>query len=397
MILDSHFPPDPRVENEARSLTDAGHEVHLLCLDYSKRQKVQETLNGIHVHRLRPSKVIYKLSALAYTLPFYHQYFQRKVHAFLTSQRIEAIHIHDMQIARAVFWANQHLQLPTTLDLHENRPEIMKNYGHVASLPGKLLIYPKLWKKYEYRYIQKADHVIVVTHAAKADYIRNIETRAEKFHVVPNTVRPEFYKNYDRHEDIIARYKDQYVLLYLGDTGLRRGLMTALRALPDIISAIPHVKLVIVGKNKQDPILKKFVADQQLENYVDFEGWKDLSYFPSYIIGAQIGICPLHRNPHHDTTFANKLFQYMAFGKPMVVSDCLAQKELIEAYKCGEVFEDRHVTSFVQKVLKLYHDRDHYQTLAQNAAHAIENHLNWNITSKELLNIYQDEGNSSQQ
>ena len=31
MLLEKRFPPDIRVENEAASLLEAGHEVHLLC------------------------------------------------------------------------------------------------------------------------------------------------------------------------------------------------------------------------------------------------------------------------------------------------------------------------------------------------------------------------------
>ena len=34
MILDETFPPDPRVENEAVTLINAGHEVFLFCLTY---------------------------------------------------------------------------------------------------------------------------------------------------------------------------------------------------------------------------------------------------------------------------------------------------------------------------------------------------------------------------
>lgn len=39
MILDKIFPPDPRVENEAISLIENGHEVYLFCLKYNKKEK----------------------------------------------------------------------------------------------------------------------------------------------------------------------------------------------------------------------------------------------------------------------------------------------------------------------------------------------------------------------
>ena len=70
MILDAVFPPDPRVENEAVSLIEAGHEVFLFCLHYGN-QLQSEIVNGIHIKRYVSNKIEYKLSALAYTIPLY--------------------------------------------------------------------------------------------------------------------------------------------------------------------------------------------------------------------------------------------------------------------------------------------------------------------------------------
>mgnify|MGYP000256182108 CR=1 FL=1 len=49
MILDSNFPPDPRVENEAVSLIKAGHEIHVLSFNYGEDWASEEMINGINV------------------------------------------------------------------------------------------------------------------------------------------------------------------------------------------------------------------------------------------------------------------------------------------------------------------------------------------------------------
>ena len=46
MILESGFPPDPRVENEAVSLIEDGHEVFLLCSTFAKSTR-DEIVNKI--------------------------------------------------------------------------------------------------------------------------------------------------------------------------------------------------------------------------------------------------------------------------------------------------------------------------------------------------------------
>ena len=56
LFLDQSFPPDSRVENEAHSLVEAGHEVHLFSLNFKKLSPARETVNGIQVHRIKAGK-----------------------------------------------------------------------------------------------------------------------------------------------------------------------------------------------------------------------------------------------------------------------------------------------------------------------------------------------------
>ena len=391
MILDKEFPPDPRVENEAITLVKAGHDVHLFCLDYAHDQKTREMVKGIHVYRQRLPSYIYQFSALAYTIPYYHHVLNKWIKKFILSVKPDALHVHDMQIARSVFNANKPFNLPITLDLHENRPEIMRYYGHVNSLWGKALISIDAWKKFEYKYIKKADHVITVTDEAADYYVDEISVNPDKFYTVPNTVRKDWYNIFTKHQDIINKYKNNFTLLYLGDTGVRRGLKTVLESLKYLVPKIHNIKIVLVGASKQDHILKTYVKEHAFEEYVDFEGWTDFDLFQSYVLASEVGLCPIHRNLHHDTTYANKLFQCMAFGKPIVVSDCLAQKNLVEKYDCGRVFEDQNVTDFANKIIEIYENKSTYQQLSNNSREAIEDHLNWEVMSKQLLKIYENE------
>ncbi len=388
MILDNGFPPDPRVENEALTLINSGHEVHLFCIDYTKKKKSNEVINGIQVYRTKLPRFLYSLSALAYSIPLYHSFLAIIIYKFIKKHKIDKLHVHDIQIARSVFWVNNIFRLNIVLDLHENRPEIMKFYYHVNTRLGKLLIKPSTWKKFEFKYIRKADTVITVTKEAANYYAQNVPEQINKFCVVPNTVRKSFYSDYTIEETIISNFKDSFTILYLGDTGLRRGLLTVLKALKFLIPSIPKVKILIVGQSKEDSVLKNYVIKNKYQEYVTFTGWQNFNLFPSYILASSTGICPIHRNLHHDTTYANKIFQYMALGKPIVVSNCLAQQNLVEKFKCGLVFSDRNPKDFADKIIAIYKDKHYYNELSENASNAIREKLNWEITSKNLVRIY---------
>ncbi|MCF7814080.1 MAG: glycosyltransferase family 4 protein [Candidatus Cloacimonetes bacterium] len=390
MILDEAFPPDPRVENEAVSLVNAGHEVFLFCLDYSHSQLQDEMIAGFRVIRKRLPRYLYRFSALAYTIPFYHYYLKNSIDKFLRSNHIQTIHIHDIRISRAVFWVNKKLNLPIILDLHENRPEIMKFYKHVNSFWGKLLIHPSKWKKYEKKYIKAADRVIVVTNEAKEYYLSSINSiYSNKIIVVPNTIRTSFYKKYSIDKTIMKKYKSFYSILYIGDTGLRRGLLTVFKALKYLIPKIPNIKIVVVGKSKEDNILRNFIRIHRYGDYIELAGWQDSKLLPSYILSSFIGICPLHRNIHHDTTYANKIFQYLVFGKPIVVSDCIAQKTFVQKHNCGLVFKDRDEKNFADKVIAVYENKNLYQDMSQNGKDIVRNSFNWGKTAKPLIELYE--------
>lgn len=387
MILDATFPPDPRVENEAVSLINAGHQVFLFCLKYGDEKSI-ENINGIEIRRYKSNKLGYKLSALAYTVPCYTFLMQKKIDQFITETKIEALHIHDIRIAQAVFNANKKFNLPVVLDLHDNMPEVMKLYPHLQKFPGKYIISPKKWKQKEEEFIKKATKVISVS----PEFIETLQTRLpsekEKFILVPNTIRASFFEEYTVDASIIEKYKNKFLILYLGDTHVRRGLQTAISAVEKLKDKIPNIKLVIVGKNTTDVVLKQQVEDLKLHDFVDFEGWQNVALFQSYILSSAVCISPLHRNLQHDVAYANKIFQYMSLGKSLLVSDAIAQKRLIERINSGLVHQEKDVEDFSDKVLKLFSDEKLRTELGENGKNFVRNEFSWEQTSKKLLHLY---------
>ncbi|WP_339341266.1 glycosyltransferase family 4 protein [uncultured Polaribacter sp.] len=387
MILDAPFPPDPRVENEAVSLVENGHEVFLFCLKYAD-EKASDTINGIQVRRYSSNTFEYKLSALAYTIPLYSVIMQKKIAKFIRETNIEALHIHDMRIAGAVYKVNVNFNLPIVLDLHDNMPEVMKLYPHLQKFPGKYLISPKKWKQKEEEFIKKANKVIAVSPEFIDTLAVRLPLEKDKLVLVPNTIRKTFFEDYKVNETIIKKYKSNFVILYLGDTHLRRGIQTAIAALVKLKDTIPEIKLVIVGKNTTDIILRKQVKDLQLEQFVDFEGWQNVSLFQSYILASEICISPLHRNLQHDVAYANKIFQYMSLAKPLLVSDAIAQKKLVEKVACGLVHKERDSKDFSNKVLALYKSKPLRMELGESGRKFVQNEFSWEQTSKKLINLY---------
>lgn len=389
MILDKPFPPDPRVENEAVTLVKNGHEVHLFSLDYENRKSF-EIINRVNVHRFEFSSYLRKkIAPLVFKIPIYHWLLKSKVESFIEKNDFDVIHVHDLEVAGLIFKLNKKMNLPVVLDLHENKPEIMKNYTHVNSFLGKLLINPEQWEKNQVKYCNLCDNLILVTEEAKKDYVKQFNIPESKIVVVPNTVRYDEFISQQIDEIIMSRYKQNFVLLYVGDTGPRRGTDTAIEAINYLNKEISNVKLVLVGKSKDDYKLKAMIKKYQLEDYVDLLGWQDFKLFPSYISASDVCLSPLKKNKHHYTTYANKIFQYMSLGKPIVVSDCMAQANVVKSTNSGLIHEAENALDLSEKVLKLYNNRELKIKLGQNAKTAAKEKYNWHRTSRELVQLYE--------
>ncbi|MDX1628083.1 MAG: glycosyltransferase, partial [Fulvivirga sp.] len=224
---------------------------------------------------------------------------------------------------------------------------------------------------------------------AKKEALRYDNKKPEDIIVVPNTIHPEIYNKYSLKQHVLDKFKERYVVLYLGDTGLRRGTACAIRAVDILKDRIPEVLLIMVGKNKvEDPQLRSLIGNLGLEEWVSMEGWQDVSLFPSYVKAADVCISPLKHNLHHNTTYANKIFQYMALGKPLVVSDSTAQQRVVENEGAGLVHEAENERDLANKIMQLYENPSLAKKLGNAGKKAVEERWNWKNTSQALINMY---------
>ena len=388
MILDSTYPDDARVTNECTELLKNKHEIHLFCLCFKKPFVKNEVINQINVHRYHCSKLTYKLSALANDIGLYGFILKNKIRDFVENSDVEVLHVHDIQIAKAAISVSKRFGIKYNIDLHENRPEIMKYYKHVNSFLGKIFISPLRWKKAEERFVEKANKIVVVTENAKEELLSRVKIDQEKIVVYPNTVRDDFYKNKKIDKVLEKQYSKNFVITYVGNTSERRGLLTVIESLNIIRKAIPNIKLLIIGKSSFDDVLKNEIKKHDIEELVDFIGWVKENEIPNYLSISKLGLSPLHRNIHHDTTYANKIFQYISFGCPVVSSDVIAQSELVKKHNIGVVFEDRNVMDLTKKITQLYNEKDLFEKFRANCIESIKK-LNNSVISNQLISIYE--------
>ncbi len=383
MVLENSYPPDERVENEIEILLRDGVQITLVCT--KRGGNVQVEKNGsLSICRIPVSKFIYKSSAVALELPFYFQFWYRRLYALLKESKFDAIHLHDLPLVKVCARLARKFNLPLISDYHENRPEIMKMYSHVRTFPGKWLISVNRWLKYQSKYTQKTDYLILVTDEARNYYIENYKIDPQKIRVLPNYIALERFKKLIPDNKTGFDNQKSFTVVYFGDTGFRRGTKTILESAEKLKDN--NIRFLIIGTSREHNILEKVVNDRKLNN-VTFTGWIPPVEAIKLISKSNVGLCPFLRNIHHDTTYANKMFQYMALGKPVIVSDCTAQANFVKKENCGLVFEAGNSVDLCNQILRLT-DEAEYNRLSRNAGSCVLEKYNWEAYGKILTELY---------
>jgi len=153
----------------------------------------------------------------------------------------------------------------------------------------------------------------------------------------------------------------------------------------------PQIKLLLIGpidKHEQE-FFQDYFGKEEIKNNIIYYPWKDIKYLPSYIKASDICLSPIVKNSQHESGVANKIFQYMLFEKPLIVSDCKPQEKIINDENCGVVFRSEDVDDLVEKTEYLIANRELCREMGKNGKKAVLEKYNLENFGKELAKIYE--------
>jgi glycosyltransferase involved in cell wall biosynthesis len=390
MILDNEFNGDLRVENEAKALQKAGYNVFVLCYNHGTRNKIDD-FEGVKIIRISMSKTVKnKLKFINNTVfDIYSIFWKYKIKSFVKEYDINILHAHDLFMARSVILANRKLQLKTVLDLHENYPATLASYSWSKSFLGKLLVSPERWKKLEAKYLPKFTAIILLSEQFQKVIVDKYPQLQGKIYLYPNYPNVEHLLSFDVDEKIFDK-KEKFVLFYFGGIAVRRGIFTLLDALKILVKKNKSYQVLLIGPvDKADRTrLNSYLHDPVIkENIIQYD-WKDIKYLPSYINASDICVSPIIKNEQHESGIANKVFQYMLFKKPLIVSNCTPQQKVAEDEKCGLVFSSEDSNDLADKIEILYQNPELRKEMGINGNRAVLEKYNFIEAGKNLVNMY---------
>ena len=274
MTLEVDFPPDDRVEKEALSLIEAGHEVDIACYTFSGKPRF-EFYKGIRIFRKPINKFIYKSSAACLLIPVYFLFWKKFLNQLLKSDTYDAIHVHDLPLSKLAVQMAKKFKLKRVFDQHEYYSSWIVHTAHYRKGLGKIINYLSNWDKYEKKYLSKADIIITVEEPLRQDYIEKAGLDPAKIICVPNTPLEKVFnpKNVDR--EITKKYKGQFIMFYAGGLDRLRGLEIPLKALPRLRTAIPNLKIILAGRLSKGFDLFGLAKELMVKDIIEYHPWID--------------------------------------------------------------------------------------------------------------------------
>lgn len=383
-VYDGEYPWDIRVEKLCNSFLKHQHEVHMVCRNKARKLK-NEIYNQINIHRISSLPAFFGKLNEAVTFPaFFSPFWLVEIYVQARNNKCELIIVRDLPMALAAVWVGKILQIPVVLDMAECYPEMLKCIREFEGFKFKntFLRNPLLAYIVENRVMKKIDAVMVMVEESRARLLKK-GVNINKIFIVSNTPEVEKFK------EISCGYtaENGIKLLYVGLISRSRGIDVCISAVKKYIE-ITGNKIIfnIAGTGGDSTRLHKIASDLGIEDKVNFLGWIENENVPELISKNNVCVVPHRRCTHWDNTIPNKLFDYMAAARPVLVSDVLPMRRIVSETKSGLIFRDADIDDFVAKLICLS-DPKARDEFGNNGASAVVHKYNWHNEETEIVKI----------
>ncbi len=122
-------------------------------------------------------------------------------------------------------------------------------------------------------------------------------------------------------------HSDELTILYHGYMSTQRRIDNVVKAV-SLINDI-DVRLILLGDGPDVQVLKQLIGQFGLEKRVSFEKPVDYKEVPNWINRCDVGILPFQDWESWNVSSPIKLFEYLACGRPVIVTDIPAHRNVL--------------------------------------------------------------------
>lgn len=235
----------------------------------------------------------------------------------------------------------------------------------------------------ERRMAARADAVVTVNQSV-ADVLRKHLDRAA-VSVVLNCPEPTELVASDRIRRELDLAAGDQIVLYQGLMNPGRGM----HALVESAHGFPDgVRLVMLGGGMLEGSLRQAVRDGELEQRVFLPGVVPQADLHEWTASADLGVLVLEPiNLSKRLALANKIFEYMAAGIPILTTDLPENRRIIDQCDCGWLIADWDPPALAEHIARILAQPDEMRRRGENGRRWFEQRYNWEAESGQVSGV----------
>jgi len=370
----------------ARFLVGKGHQVTVIAspvsyLTGADSRKSAQTIDGVTILR-------------AATYNALHKSFVHRVLAFISfmiSSFIIGLRVKNVDVvwgtSPPIFqgftaWALARLKHARFLfEVRDLWPDFAIAVG---VLKNPLLIKLSLWLE---RFLYSHADQMVVNSPGYMDHVRSRGARSVE--LIPNGADPAMFNPLDTGESFRQAHGlgNAFVALYAGAHGISNDLTVVLDAAQ--LLDMDHIKIVLLGDGKEKANLQARAAKMNLKNVI-FVPSVPKNEMALALAAADACIAILKPLEAYKTTYPNKVFDYMAAGRPVVLAIQGVIQEVVATAHCGVCPAPGDPQALALALQSLAANRLQARELGLNGRRYLEDHFARAPLAQKLCTVFEE-------
>lgn len=360
-LSSAHQPTDTRSFQKAcRSLREAGYDVV-----YIVPAEIDQVIDDVYIRAVKRARN--RFERMTRTLA--------DVYRLAVDEDATIYHLHMTEllpVGQLLRARGKHV----VFDMHENTPKSILSKSWIPGPMRKAVAW--LYRKLERRLL-RGIHVVFAETSYEQDY-----------RWLPSTITTLNYPRMEEIAGIHATRAPRPTVGYIGRVTPERGSLTTLEALAILRDDGLDVAFECVGSGESEHMraLEAIARERGLPG-AKFHGYLDVRAGLQIIAACQVGLAVLSPVPNYVDSFPTKMFEYMALGLPVIVSDFPLYRTVIEEAGCGVYIAPDDPRALAAAIRGLLDDPEAAAAMGARGREAALTRYNWTTEAEKLTRFYE--------